>query len=1837
MSDFPSLSLVLMAGACWNVPELENGPALHPGDAVISTSILQVDSNKLYHSEVFKIKNTKIASQNTPHAHVLKIAGDLKTIDGRLAIQSRTIAHLDTIHRQKVIRPRPGEKSDESWEQYTTPDALRPGIFFGALTSGILGVHPRVAAKALDVFNATANEPIIALEKEGASLWDEAPCLAIRGVCSTSASPTQKRYAAATAASVIRAVIDSCPVQALATNRFTATEMRQAPRHIPFPQNDNFVVREDLMAQLDGLLGAGQAAALWGPEGCGKTQLALNYTYGRKPACSVFWADGHNKHTFAQSFKAIASSLNCEITGLSIPEMLREVCSCIQKEQEWLLVIDDADDPELFDSGTASFRQFIPTGRSGTVIWTSHDLEIVKDILGAERCLEVGQMSYDQARQLLSRAINPDELQGFRWLLEELGGVSLTIQLVGISVRETSMTIPSLRRWLQYGRLREAGDRSNVSDTLSALVLVVIEQLARSGDVVSKTASKVLHIMAHFDSQPIPWECLEMAAGYASREDDMFSIHPGRGDALLAVCKLVDMALLSEWWTHEGEQRYEMPICFQKYARLRLANAAQSATSQKQHGDVYFSRGALKTIHDLFPKDPDVTPEKFSNQCERYAGQALHIIQLYGDICDRPYQLAKLARRVVAFLWVSGRYEDVVVLERHVISLLRKKVGAFHRMTIYFQLLLAEAYSCLGQYEEATTQALRVLWYQKRVMGEASEPIIATRYILAHAGEKMNWLSEAEVEASRALYLGEKVLGRIHPTSLHILGKLGIILRRQKRYFEAERVLSEALNRHRKRFGETYSESIIHLKPLSNGFSETRYPPIVERIFRLTTHSRQVFMNRPDFSPGSQCISQKSPALALDSVEQSSLRLCLANSLLKDSTTYSLYLRVLERFGLEKFPGIHNRILAEYLIDLQDATTSALELRAIASANGPKSRQDTTRTMLLLMALREQSILTSLGMDPSMQLTTTLFPGEKASRKLKARLMYLLEEPSDMTAALSSRSVDVLSLFIEYRLAEAITGKYQWIEGLIQMDYTYDEVAELLYQAVHDSPWIYFEPDQSILSDTHKTETGFHLEGCAHSLLPEEEDLEPISGPGTDLKPTEEDESVTLRFIEELCGLGGVVPISRNKADWEGKIIYHENDHSQAMISYPANPTVDASLDVIVDMFDRIGGIAGRLLAAGGYYQKAGYCCNSFTILALDHSIGAATNEQIELIRIEFSMLEKIRDHCLTIGDLARPSRLSASGLRWVELTCALGKLLAISDSILRRVIYKDAARERLSEDAYIIFKSVSLPKVTSISKSHIMDILGLACLALQTLCLGFLFYTRVHAAGVRPFFIDRTIREFKLLGLDRQMLRPNSPFSGLAITAKEYRLSCLDEMTRGPVMAFCLGGDQGESAVGRRFDVMSNIHDILDTWGPGALLYSPGPSPEPVGLMIGGGFICPYSSGQENMYHWSRGAMIPPCAPPLDAKSVIVVGALVQQNLSCANQNNEGACWKACSNSMTEVGTFKDFWEPSERQVGLQFGSDPVAFVVQVIMAKQRGRTAKARPRQYIEQHLICFLDRFWGVRVSYCTGIAQRVLLRQLIGDLFPVFAQLHRSKSDQQAWYTLREDPHNIVHRLTQRYDQSNHVSGGEAIASWLGGLEKELSDFAYRVIAQIIDTLRDTGMSPDGSFFHVAWPYYPTVTHGFRVPVKEGGSKWLLVLEDSDSCITFAYMTKDCLEAGEIKCRGQHATWSHEMPLIETAVICPAVPQQWTLQPQETYFFLKLNNSLVHFRAEQCTLSHGQVGMVLVRIRSLDLGAFQGIISNRIRVDQKNKRLIRERLLYSQQAEFVSILSKRINGP
>ncbi|KAJ4347684.1 hypothetical protein N0V85_009748, partial [Neurospora sp. IMI 360204] len=196
----------------------------------------------------------------------------------------------------------------ESASNDPNADSDSEGVFFfiGAIGSGDSvirsGEHRDQIAKQAKV---------IAFEMEGAGVWDEVPCIVIKGVCDYADSHKNKgwqNYAAATAASVAKAVMEryvasarvsdsSQSLNAGSTRNSTCRRVRLPPPEprdtpltflerletppppsatIPFSRDPDFVNRGDILDQIDQRCSEPAArVALVGLGGVGKSQLAI--------------------------------------------------------------------------------------------------------------------------------------------------------------------------------------------------------------------------------------------------------------------------------------------------------------------------------------------------------------------------------------------------------------------------------------------------------------------------------------------------------------------------------------------------------------------------------------------------------------------------------------------------------------------------------------------------------------------------------------------------------------------------------------------------------------------------------------------------------------------------------------------------------------------------------------------------------------------------------------------------------------------------------------------------------------------------------------------------------------------------------------------------------------------------------------------------------------------------------------------------------------------------------------------------------------------------------------------------------------------------------------------------------------------------------------------------------------------------------------------------------------------------------------------------------------------------------------------------------------------------
>ncbi|KAM0265152.1 hypothetical protein ACHAQJ_000305 [Trichoderma viride] len=278
-SSYPCIELLLLVGICNGVPDA-NGEELLLGDVVIGETVIQYDLGSQY-TNVFIEKNTLEDRQGRANKNIRNFITSMKTEMGYQRLEENVTVHLEQIQKRvskpKYQRWReatnykyPGSINDDLFQSnyyhrhYNSPNctcancdtnyligcedsraldceqtgcddsylkprkrlhqkaqlekdndsnaAQQPSIFFGRFGSGdtvfSCGDHRDSLAQKHD---------IIAFETGGAGIWDELPCIIVKGVSDYGDGhkarhwASWRAFASATAASVARGLVERYP------------------------------------------------------------------------------------------------------------------------------------------------------------------------------------------------------------------------------------------------------------------------------------------------------------------------------------------------------------------------------------------------------------------------------------------------------------------------------------------------------------------------------------------------------------------------------------------------------------------------------------------------------------------------------------------------------------------------------------------------------------------------------------------------------------------------------------------------------------------------------------------------------------------------------------------------------------------------------------------------------------------------------------------------------------------------------------------------------------------------------------------------------------------------------------------------------------------------------------------------------------------------------------------------------------------------------------------------------------------------------------------------------------------------------------------------------------------------------------------------------------------------------------------------------------------------------------------------------------------------------------------------------------------------------------------
>ncbi|KAL2019581.1 hypothetical protein VTK56DRAFT_9478 [Thermocarpiscus australiensis] len=440
-ASFPNVKLALVVGVCGGVPFGPDGAEIVLGDVIVSEGVVQYDFGRRL-PDGFVVKDKVQDALGPPNAEIRRLLAKLKGPWGRRVLRDAMVGYMDVLQAEPDLAAGyPGAAQDQLYEatyrhvgggrscgecgcdegrlvprsrlgQDANP---RPEVHFGLMASG-----DTVMRSGEDRDAIARQFGVIGFEMESAGVWDSFPCVVIKGVCDYADSHKSKvwqRYAAATAAAYLKAFL-SQRVPSLPEPLSVLAQPARSWFLVPYAENKGFIGRKSILEKLRQQLWEHRSRsrlALFGLGGVGKTQIALAYAYWLRetsPDVSVFWVHASNAERFQQSFASIARE--CRVPGYDDPkaDIMSLLKMWLEKHDRgrWLMVIDNADDMQLFVGGTAdpskNLGRYVPESAHGSVLITTRNKQAGLNLAQGNTPIEVGKMDDAESDELLRTKLN---------------------------------------------------------------------------------------------------------------------------------------------------------------------------------------------------------------------------------------------------------------------------------------------------------------------------------------------------------------------------------------------------------------------------------------------------------------------------------------------------------------------------------------------------------------------------------------------------------------------------------------------------------------------------------------------------------------------------------------------------------------------------------------------------------------------------------------------------------------------------------------------------------------------------------------------------------------------------------------------------------------------------------------------------------------------------------------------------------------------------------------------------------------------------------------------------------------------------------------------------------------------------------------------------------------------------------------------------------------------------------------------------------------------------------------------------------------------------------------
>jgi tetratricopeptide (TPR) repeat protein len=530
----------------------------------------------------------------------------------------------------------------------------------------------------------------------------------------------------------------------------------------------------------------------------------------------------------------------------------------------WLMIIDNADDVEVFTCRSAGGRgnqdnfaskaaptllDSIPQSSNGSILITSRSRDAAFRLTGDYAdIIKVRPMDQGDALTLLQNQLkcsferDDTEREHEAALVQALDCIPLAISqaAVYISQRAPRATVSRYLQDLREGgqgrakllQIVDPGDirrDGTASNSIIATWQISFEHIRRE----RPSATRLLSLMSLFNRQGIPESLLggryhESSDINADFEDDLntlqsFSLVATDVDGHhFQMHRLVQFSTI-KWLELHGE----LDDWKEKYATLMNDNWPDSEYENWKSCRALFphaqaavvsrptSEGALKAWASLLSKAMiyalDMGYYQAGQDMGRHSLEAREAI-LGTEHLHTLYSISQLAQA----LKMGGKYEEAELMYRRTLQGGEKVLGLEDPFTLSDLDSLGLVLSERGSYEEAELIHRRALQAKEKLLGLEHHSTLLSINNLGSLLLRRGNYEAAELMHRRALQIEEKVLGLQHKNTLDSMDNLGLALGKQGKLNEAETMHRRALEGSEQRVGEKHPDTLTCARNLAS-------------------------------------------------------------------------------------------------------------------------------------------------------------------------------------------------------------------------------------------------------------------------------------------------------------------------------------------------------------------------------------------------------------------------------------------------------------------------------------------------------------------------------------------------------------------------------------------------------------------------------------------------------------------------------------------------------------------------------------------------------------------------------------------------------------------------------------------------------------------------------------------------------------------------------------------------------------------------------------------------------------------------------------------------------------